>query len=176
MQITKYVVFTGIILLMLSSQGYSQASRNVAIFDEDSKLLELGSIEKIGLTVKNAADSEATIDLYIGSTDSAFRNWIWFENHRYDNSRAQQQLILAGHEERHIIVSVLAGRVGDYKLIVGPDGSDVSNMYDSADIRIVHRQGSGIFSDSPGLGFIGILLTLIAASIIILRKGLINNV
>ncbi len=176
MQITKYVIFTGIIILMLSSQGYPQAPRNVAIFDEDSKLLELGTIEKISLTVKNAADSEATIDLYIGSTDSAFRNWLWFENHRYDNGRIQQQLILAGHEERNIIVNVLAGRVGDYKLIIGPDGSDVSNMYDSADIHIVYRQGTGLFSASPGIGAGSILFILALASIIILRKGLINNV
>ncbi len=65
------------------------------------------------------------------------------------------------------------GKVVSYVLAAGPDGSDISNRYDSCEIRIVNQPGKGLFSSSAGLGIFGILSAFVIATIILLsRKGI----
>ncbi len=170
MHVIKCIALIWIILLLLTPAGYCQSSRIVAIFNEDSSIVELGNTEQVDLLVKNAGNTNATFDLYIGSTDPGFRFWIWFENNRYGSTRVQKKITLGAHEQRNLIVNVFGGKVGNYDLIVGPDGSDITNRYDSIDIKVIKRSGKMLFSDSPGLGGLGIFLALVVAAIILLSR------
>jgi len=170
MQVIKFIFVVGMMIILLTPVGYCQGSRIVAIFDEDSSIMTLGSTEKVSLNIKNAADSNATYDLYIGSTDPQFRYWVWFENYRYGSGRVQKKITLRAHEERNLIVNVFCGKTGNYELIVGPDGSDVSNKYDSIEVRVINRPTRGLFSNSPGLGAWGIFLTLLVPAILLLSR------
>ena len=171
MQVIKYIVVVGMMIILLTPVGYCQSSRIVAIFDEDSSIVELGSTEQVGLKVKNAANINVTYDLYIGSTNPQFREWVWFENYRYGSGRVQKKITLRAHEERTLIVNVFGGKTGNYELIVGPDGSDASNKYDLIEVRVIKRSGDGLFSNSPGLGVCGVFLALVAAAILLLIRG-----
>ncbi|RLG13511.1 MAG: hypothetical protein DRN71_04695 [Candidatus Nanohalarchaeota archaeon] len=171
MQVVEFIISVGMMIILLTPIGYCQSSRVVAIFDENSSIMELGSTEQVGLKVKNAADANATYNLYIGSTDTGFRYWVWFENYRYGSGRVQKKITLGAHEERTLIVNVFGGKTGNYELIVGPDGSDASNKYDSIEVRVINRPGKGLFSNSPGLGASGVFLALVAATIVLLSRG-----
>ncbi len=171
MQVIEFIIFVGMMIILLTPVGYCQNSRIVAIFDEDSSIVELGSTELVGLKVKNAANTNATYDLYIGSTDSQFRYWVWFENYRYGSGRVQKKITLRAHEERNLIVNVFGGKTGNYKLIVGPDGSDASNKYDSIEVKVIKQPGKGLFSNSPGLGACGVFLVLFVPAILLLSRG-----
>ena len=171
MQVIEFIIVVGMTIILLTPVGYCQSSRIVAIFDKDSTIVELGSTEPVGLKVKNAADANATYDLYIGSTHPQFRYWSWFENYRYGSGRFQKKITLGAHEERDLIVNVFGGKTGSYDLIVGPDGSDASNKYDSIEIKVINRPGKGLFSNSPGLGMFGVFLTLLVPAILLLSRG-----
>lgn len=148
----------------------AQSGGIVAMFDKDSTVVKLGDIEQVALTVKNTRDTNATYDVYIGSTDATFRNFIWFESHRNDQYRVYQKVDLGGHEEKSIVVNVFGGKVSDYKLLVGPDGSDVNNVYDSVSIKVADTGNHGIFSNTPDIGIVWFFLVPIAASIILLTR------
>lgn len=149
----------------------AQSGGLVAMFDKNSTVVKLGDTEQVVLTVKNIRDTNATYDIYIGSTDATFRNFIWFENHRNDQYRVYQKVDLGSHEEKSTIVYVFGGKVNDYNLLVGPDGSDVNNIYDSISIKVADTGNEGIFSNTPDIGILWVVLVVpVAASIILLTR------
>jgi len=156
---------------VISGGASAQSGRIVAIFDKNSTLVTLGDTETAILRVKNLMDENRTYDIYIGSTDDAFRNFIWFDSHKYDQYRVKQEITLGGHEEREIVIKVLGGKVGSYKLLVGPDGSDINNVYSSTVILVADRRNSGIFSTTPDLGNTWLLIVPLAAIAIVLLIG-----
>lgn len=148
----------------------AQPSGLVAMFGQNSTIVKLGDIEKVVLTVKNIRDTNASYDVYIGSTDATFRNFIWFENHRNDQYRVYQRVDFQSHEEKALVVTVLGGKVGDYRLLVGPDGSDVNNIYDSVSIKVADTGNNGMFSNTPDMGILWVFIVPMAAAIILLTR------
>jgi len=142
----------------------------VALFDKNSIVIGLGSTEKVALRVKNSRDTSAEYNLYIGSQDTAFRNFIWFEGHKNDEHRVQQNITLAGHEEMLVLVNIFGGKTGNYVLLIGPDGSDANNIYGSASITVANTGNNGLFSSTPDVGFLWIVFAPVAASIILLTR------
>ncbi len=110
MQIIRLIVIVGIMTLLFPLSDYSDNPRLVAIFNEDSHVLELGSTERVSLKVKNTGDVNATMDIYIASTDAKLRYRIWLENHWYGSGRVQRTITLGPHEEIEMILNVLGGQ------------------------------------------------------------------
>ncbi len=170
---TNHVVVLAIAIFAMAGilhECSAQPSGLVAMFDKDSTVVQLGDTERVVLTVKNTRDTNATYDVYIGSTDAAFRNFIWFENHKNDQYRVYQKVDLGSHEEKGIVVNVFGGKVNNYNLLVGPDGSDVNNVYDSISIKVADTGNNGLFSNTPDIGILWVVLVPVAASIILLTR------
>ncbi|MFH1127177.1 MAG: hypothetical protein ABIG84_04780 [archaeon] len=159
-----------IIAILFPVSVYALNERIVSIYDEEPKVIALGDTEKVDLIVKNVNGFNTTVDIYIGSDDPAFRNWIWLENHRYGENRVHMKAELSPHEERSVIVNVFGGRTGKYHLIVGPDGSNIDDRYDSTEIIVVNRNAGGMYSSYPDGGFIGIMVILVVAAKVLLRR------
>jgi len=150
-----------------TDECFAQSNGLVAMFDKDSTVVQLGDTEQVILTVKNTRDTNATYDIYIGSPDAMFRSLIWFENHRNDEYRVYQKVDLGSHEKKDIVVNVFGGKVNDYKLLAGPDGSDVNNSYDSTIITVANTGNRDLFSFTPDIGVLWVFLAPVAASIIL---------
>lgn len=131
-------------------------------FQSKKVTLEIDNTDRGYIIIKNPTDKYVLIPLHIGSPDESFRNAIQFEYS--DLSRHDKNVTLKPNEEQIIPIKILAGKIGTYELVVGPDDNYI-NRYDSKFVTIVHKK-SGIFSGTPDLRWISLIMIILIAAII----------
>jgi len=122
--------------------------------------IQLGTKKRAIILIKNPTDSNILVPLHIGSPDNTFKNFIQFENMRIDPHN--KNITLKPHEGKLIPITIFAGKLGTYELVVGPD-NNYNNKQDTRKVSITNKN-SGLFSQTPGLHWTGFLILIILAA------------
>ena len=128
--------------------------------------MQLGTKNRATIYIKNPTDSTLLVPLHIGSPDNTFKNFIQFKNIEID--RHNKNITLRPNEEKLIPITIYAGKIGTYELVVGPD-RNYENKHDTKRITITNIN-AGIFAQSPGLHWTGFLILIILAATLTIKK------
>ena len=153
---------TAIINFILQSIPTTQTSKDTIVHFQTKEdiTLQLGTKNRAIIHIKNPTDSRLLVPLHIGSPDNTFKNFIQFENTKiYPHNK---NITLRPNEEKLIPITIFAGKLGTYGLVVGPD-NNYENKQDTKRITIINKN-AGIFAQSPGLHWTGFLILIILAA------------
>ncbi len=167
--ITKHALFIILILILLPGAQSIPASEDIIVrfTTKENMPIQIGTTHTLTIFAKNPANSYVNVPFHVGSPDGTFRYFIQFKNTNYDPHNIN--ITLAPGQEKLILLTVFAGKIGSYELVIGPDNI-YENRYDAKRITVINKN-AGLFAQSPGMAWPTAILTLILAATIILTRN-----
>ncbi len=145
-------------------------SRDAVVYfktEKDPIVMNIGNKLRMPVIIKNPSNDYALVSLHIGSPDTTFKDFIHFENHGI--YPRDINITMKPNQEKVIFAEILAGKIGTHELVIGPDNI-YENRYDTKRITAINKN-AGIFAQTPGLGWHGIILVLAIAAALLLARN-----
>ncbi|NOR85835.1 hypothetical protein GQ473_07000, partial [archaeon] len=139
--------------------------------DSETIQMSLGETKTIYLSVKNPLDMSDIIEFDIYGDPVQIRYWSYFEGHEYSN-RTHKVVSVEANSELLIPINIFGGKAGSNKLIVEAK-SNMNGLKTRKDVDVLIYQiddKGNVVSRSPGLGFYGLLVVLLFAAVMFVRK------
>lgn len=128
----------------------------------------LGSQGRLIVNVKNNLRTTDRISLSVTGNPAKLQNWIWFDSHRYDNSKYNITMELGPGEEKTIAIDIFGGQVtaGSPPTLDGAPTamrvvakSSITGLEAelSRGVSIVYSE-DGMSVQTPDIGWLGIMI------------------
>jgi hypothetical protein len=133
--------------------------------------MEVGDKANVLVSVRNLYTQKDTITLTLSANDDLFKNWIWFDGHKYDKYRRSLPVILNPDEQIGISINILGGQSSyNNQLIINAESEETEYITSITLSVDINPRPTGVFAVTPGLNWTSFTLIIFLASLILYKR------
>ena len=123
--------------------------------------IPLGLKKRIFIYVKNNHQIPETIDFSLYGDPKKLQYMSYFETEKQSFTNNKVTITIAAGKEIYVPIIIFGGQTGTYNLILEANSQTIKlKTIKTAEINILHTKNGDFVDQTPGLGFIGILIIL----------------
>ena len=132
--------------------------------------IPLGKTRILLIKLKNPLDMPDSIELSIYGDPISIKYWSYFEGQKYQN-RTKKIVHLGPKSEISVPLNVLGGKAGEYMLRVEAKSlTNSQKVSKDTQVSIVYIDKDGYSTTTPGLGFFGVVICVLFASLFMVKR------
>ncbi|NOR84648.1 hypothetical protein GQ473_00875 [archaeon] len=123
--------------------------------------INLDSKKRIFIHIKNNHKIPETINLTLYGDPKKLQYMSYFENEKESFTNNKITITIAAGKELYVPIIIFGGKTGTYNLIIDADSQTINlKTRKTTKINIIHSMNGNIIVQTPGIGFVGVLIIL----------------